>query len=134
MFKAKIGRNDPCYCQSGKKYKKCCIDDDLEYFLSGQKEELTAIEVYVQSALSEQYPDHTVLCVSGKLTSEEHYRKFQMYHYDASVMMFACLNSANAAVLQKRLPPNSALDTLVMHHGAYRCVDGMNIARFDLRF
>ncbi len=20
----KIGRNDPCYCGSGKKYKKCC--------------------------------------------------------------------------------------------------------------
>lgn len=23
---AKIGRNDPCPCGSGKKYKKCCID------------------------------------------------------------------------------------------------------------
>ena len=22
---AKIGRNDPCYCGSGKKYKKCCL-------------------------------------------------------------------------------------------------------------
>jgi len=22
----KIGRNDPCYCGSGKKFKKCCID------------------------------------------------------------------------------------------------------------
>ncbi|MDO3409842.1 SEC-C metal-binding domain-containing protein [Saccharibacillus sp. CPCC 101409] len=22
----KIGRNDPCFCGSGKKYKKCCID------------------------------------------------------------------------------------------------------------
>ncbi|MBM7072427.1 SEC-C domain-containing protein [Shewanella sp. 202IG2-18] len=21
---AKIGRNDPCLCESGKKYKKCC--------------------------------------------------------------------------------------------------------------
>jgi len=21
----KIGRNDPCYCGSGKKYKKCCL-------------------------------------------------------------------------------------------------------------
>jgi peptide deformylase len=24
--KKKIGRNDPCYCGSGKKYKKCCIN------------------------------------------------------------------------------------------------------------
>lgn len=22
----KLGRNDPCFCGSGKKYKKCCID------------------------------------------------------------------------------------------------------------
>ena len=25
VVKKKIGRNDPCYCGSGKKYKKCCI-------------------------------------------------------------------------------------------------------------
>jgi SWIM/SEC-C metal-binding protein len=22
----KIGRNDPCHCGSGKKFKKCCVD------------------------------------------------------------------------------------------------------------
>ncbi len=27
-FRSKIGRNDPCYCGSGKKYKKCCLDRD----------------------------------------------------------------------------------------------------------
>ena len=26
----KICRNDPCPCGSGKKYKKCCIDKDLD--------------------------------------------------------------------------------------------------------
>ena len=26
---AKIGRNDPCPCGSGKKYKKCCLEKDL---------------------------------------------------------------------------------------------------------
>ena len=26
QVKKKIGRNDPCYCGSGKKYKKCCIN------------------------------------------------------------------------------------------------------------
>ena len=25
---AKIGRNDPCYCGSGKKYKNCCMEKD----------------------------------------------------------------------------------------------------------
>lgn len=26
----KIGRNEPCHCGSGKKYKKCCLQNDLE--------------------------------------------------------------------------------------------------------
>ena len=26
----RVGRNDPCPCGSGKKYKKCCIDEDQE--------------------------------------------------------------------------------------------------------
>jgi hypothetical protein len=26
----KIGRNDPCYCGSGKKYKHCCYAKDRE--------------------------------------------------------------------------------------------------------
>jgi hypothetical protein len=26
----KVGRNDPCPCGSGKKYKKCCLNKDLE--------------------------------------------------------------------------------------------------------
>jgi len=27
---SKIGRNDPCPCGSGKKYKKCCLTTDIE--------------------------------------------------------------------------------------------------------
>jgi TolA-binding protein len=28
MTKAKIGRNDPCHCGSGQKYKRCCLEKD----------------------------------------------------------------------------------------------------------
>lgn len=28
--KRKLGRNEPCYCGSGKKYKKCCLSEDME--------------------------------------------------------------------------------------------------------
>ena len=27
--KIKVGRNDPCPCGSGKKYKNCCLDKDM---------------------------------------------------------------------------------------------------------
>lgn len=26
VYQVKIGRNDPCPCNSGKKFKKCCIN------------------------------------------------------------------------------------------------------------
>lgn len=35
----KIGRNEPCPCGSGKKYKKCCIDKGLEYTNENYDEE-----------------------------------------------------------------------------------------------
>ena len=25
-----LGRNEPCHCGSGKKYKKCCMDKDAK--------------------------------------------------------------------------------------------------------
>jgi hypothetical protein len=28
MNKPKIGRNDPCHCGSGQKYKRCCLEKD----------------------------------------------------------------------------------------------------------
>lgn len=37
---AKIGRNDPCPCGSGKKYKKCCIDKEM---LAGLKHDPDSI-------------------------------------------------------------------------------------------
>lgn len=60
--KIKIGRNDPCPCGSGKKYKKCCMNkskseiDNIEDFLTRQK--------YLQSypkAKNSQYPDRIYL-------------------------------------------------------------------------
>lgn len=70
----KIGRNDPCPCGSGKKYKKCCIntvspiDDNSRFFysdldnLSNQVPSLIRQEKYdeaeeVCQRLLEEYPE-----------------------------------------------------------------------------
>jgi len=40
----KIGRNDPCPCGSGKKYKKCCLKkDELKKAISLPNETLNEI-------------------------------------------------------------------------------------------
>lgn len=51
----KIGRNDPCSCGSGQKYKKCCLaKDDLS--ASRRREEEQAIQTAL-SWLEELYPE-----------------------------------------------------------------------------
>jgi hypothetical protein len=32
-----LGRNDPCWCGSGKKYKRCHYESDREYFARSLK-------------------------------------------------------------------------------------------------
>jgi hypothetical protein len=41
--KKKIGRNDPCPCGSGKKYKKCCLPKGITFREETEKEETAAI-------------------------------------------------------------------------------------------
>lgn len=48
--KVKIGRNDPCPCGSGKKYKKCCLSDDrtilnLDTFLNDLKDDFAEYDM-----------------------------------------------------------------------------------------
>jgi hypothetical protein len=45
----KVGRNDPCPCESGKKYKKCCegksgLTEEQKQQIAAAKEELAAAE------------------------------------------------------------------------------------------
>jgi uncharacterized protein len=60
----KVGRNDPCSCGSGKKYKNCCLSKDLvaEKSLLG-KRKITARVVSAESAerLHEQVSEEKVV-------------------------------------------------------------------------
>lgn len=40
----KIGRNEKCYCGSGKKYKKCCLDKDKEININPNSESIRRIK------------------------------------------------------------------------------------------
>jgi hypothetical protein len=48
------GRNDPCPCGSGKKYKKCCLPDD------GRTELLSVTEPVTRLKGMEPRPEHPV--------------------------------------------------------------------------
>jgi hypothetical protein len=69
----KIGRNDPCPCGSGKKYKKCCMMRDQESEIRDREESEAASRAL--DWLAEHYPDETDEAVHGEffggLTDEE---------------------------------------------------------------
>jgi len=50
MNEKKIGRNDPCPCGSGKKYKQCCIGKTLKKPLSFKAKVLSGQPVQQQQA------------------------------------------------------------------------------------
>ncbi|TGB02397.1 helix-turn-helix domain-containing protein [Halobacillus salinus] len=55
----KVGRNDPCPCGSGKKYKKCCINENVvEFPGKAVKDELDQAFQRYQDYLVNVYPDY----------------------------------------------------------------------------
>lgn len=51
---SKIGRNDPCPCGSGKKYKKCCLAKDEEAQQAARQKEMADAKVAQEQRISEQ--------------------------------------------------------------------------------
>ena len=49
------GRNEPCHCGSGKKYKHCCLEKDEELDRAAR---LKAAEEAAAHAEAEEHPEH----------------------------------------------------------------------------
>lgn len=47
------GRNDPCHCGSGKKYKKCCLERDNQAILDDRAAEEAALKLHAESPREE---------------------------------------------------------------------------------
>lgn len=69
----KIGRNDPCYCKSGKKYKKCCLNKEVQIPLE-VLQKMRAPEPFDQNGqligrpvISTEFKDKKVVAVGSRL-------------------------------------------------------------------
>lgn len=69
-----IGRNDPCHCGSGKKYKKCCMkkETSLEAIRHEELEKLQVELMEFASANFSRQMDEAVKEKMGKLDRDEH--------------------------------------------------------------
>lgn len=70
---SRVGRNDPCPCGSGQKYKKCCLAKD-DLFESRRRDEERAVQTSL-AWLASKYPEETAQAFHegflGEMTEEE---------------------------------------------------------------
>ena len=64
LLTKKIGRNDPCFCGSGKKYKKCCLDTRYES-ISEDEQSNAALLAEFQEKLIQKFPEKDLTIVDN---------------------------------------------------------------------
>lgn len=124
----KIGRNDPCICGSGQKFKKCCIDKIeikrptiLGQWSIGQDAHSEKIQECIEF-FKEEFPEHTIIDVSDRLDAKN-YQMYQIKNMKHKVIMVLERNIINEEVFAQREKRPNDVDMLVLYHGAYRCYD-----------
>ena len=119
----KPGRNEKCYCNSGKKYKQCCLRKDealkakeLEKFITGQDNASDKIKL-VMEYLDEEYFDHKVINITDDL-SIDNYKLYQIKNYESKIIMVAEKTDMNAGVFATRGAIDN--DIIILYRGSYR--------------
>ena len=79
---AKVGRNDPCPCGSGKKYKKCCLEKDEEQ--NREARGRVAKEALQAMANLPQLP----ILSPEQVAAEELWNRFTAADYDGRIAIF----------------------------------------------
>jgi hypothetical protein len=81
----KPGRNDPCTCGSGKKYKKCCLEKDQQAAHAAFAD--TAARVAAYEAKSQEKRDRFKADVLAHGLKSEEFRKWQSLETDYNVVL-----------------------------------------------
>ena len=121
---AKTGRNDICPCNSGKKYKKCCENTDMqkkatenEKYSIGQPES-SEILSDIKSLILEDYEDHKAIDVTNDI-SIENYKTYQVRNYSEKIIILAERTEKNSDFFTMKAGKVDD-DFIVMYRGSYR--------------
>jgi hypothetical protein len=127
----KLGRNDKCFCGSGKKYKNCCLSNTgpANQYITGQPESSDKIK-NVKQLFEPKHPHHVFIDVTNALTDDDTYRKYQTHNYNSNIVMLAERTLSNESVFSTRIQDPEA-DLMFMYHGSYRTVCSSRISYFE---
>ena len=121
----KLKRNDKCHCNSGKKYKKCCLDNDMIRksenkividYINGHEVTPDVQEMY--NYFSEIFPTFKVIDVSNIAVGKGSYRTVQEANYFSETIMLSARNEKNNKLFQDR--GDRGTDLMVMFRGAHQ--------------
>jgi hypothetical protein len=80
---AKIGRNDLCHCNSGRKYKKCCENQNMNKknpknnnYSLGQLVSSEIINDF-REVLHEDYLDHIIIDITNDISLDNYFDESQ---------------------------------------------------------
>jgi len=122
-YMIKIGRNELCHCNSGKKYKKCCLESDTvakQDMNTYSPSEMLDISM---EHLQGHFPNITFVNISDILNNQS-YRTLQLNHMKDSICQVAERIRKNERVFKDRDPETNEYDLLLMYRGAYRILHG----------
>lgn len=115
----KIGRNELCKCNSGKKYKKCCELNKVNKYVTGQitiSDKLKPIIEYLQSL----NPNLIYINITDDLTVQT-YREYQLKNINTNIVMIAEKTDDNQVVFFDK-EESSDTDILLLYHGGFRSI------------
>jgi hypothetical protein len=130
----KLGRNDKCYCGSGKKYKICCLNTDNNkketelLNMENGHESINENIKLVYEFMSLKYSDHKVIDISNYITPQN-YNIFQTKHFKKKLIMIVGKNLTNTGLFQIKGIENA--DTLIMYRGSYRIFNFNNLLQVE---
>ena len=119
--------NEKCACNSGKKYKVCCMFRIPDYSFA-ESGDLASIADIISSFLEKGDGggcEHTIVNLSNYVTVDT-YSKFQIANFYTKIIMLAERNLLNEQVFSSRTT-NRNEDILIMYRGSYLIFESKNI-------
>jgi len=92
----KVGRNDSCPCESGKKYKKCCLNketakDDLSLQfakLQARQKQIEKQQGLGKSIISIEHKGYRLIAVGGRICYSKKWKTFHDFLFDNIKFVF----------------------------------------------
>jgi len=134
----KTGRNDKCPCDSGKKYKACCLKNDDnkkreqdELYINGQENNSNKINFCLEHYKT-IFDKHKIINITD-LATEENIKHFYMKNLTTKTIMLLEKTDKNKEMFTGNSKDVNVdnFDLMVLYKGGYRELESLYLVRYD---